>query len=163
MNSKKEPALSRVALRFVWSVWIIIGHHYTLVERLAHSPPGRGTKHRCVPSNSTQSFHSLDEFRVLWSTSTTHGKVWHKMAAWMATRAGWPSKRRFWTILFYASPGVTKAHEIKLIYIRPCTHHVYAKHDLRPTTETGLIVPIKGKRWEPEDERRKTELFFSRK
>ena len=45
MNSKKEPALSRVALRFVWSVWIIIGHHYTLVERLAHSPPGRGTKH----------------------------------------------------------------------------------------------------------------------
>ena len=57
---------------------------------------------------------SIDEFRMLWLPWATHRKVWHKMEVWTATRAGWPSKRPFCAILFYASPRATKACETRL-------------------------------------------------
>ena len=56
----------------------------------------------------------IDEFRMLWLPWATHRKVWHKMEVWTATRAGWPSKRPFCAILFYASPRATKACETRL-------------------------------------------------
>ena len=56
----------------------------------------------------------IDEFRMLWLPWATHRKVWHKMEVWTATRAGWPSKRLFCAILFYASPRATKACETRL-------------------------------------------------
>ena len=57
---------------------------------------------------------NIDEFRMPWLPWVTHRKVWYKMAVWTATRAGWPSKRPFCTILLYASPRVTKACETRL-------------------------------------------------
>ena len=58
----------------------------------------------------------IDEFRMLWLPWATHRKVWHKMEVWTATRAGWPSKRPFCAILFYASPRATKACETRLFH-----------------------------------------------
>ena len=58
--------------------------------------------------------YRIDEFRMLWLPWATHRKVWHKMEVWTATRAGWPSKRPFCAILFYASPRATKACETRL-------------------------------------------------
>ena len=52
---------------------------------------------------------------MLWLPWATHRKVWHKMEVWTATRAGWPSKRPFCAILFYASPRATKACETRLL------------------------------------------------
>ena len=57
---------------------------------------------------------AIDEFLMLWLPWATHRKLWHKMAVWTATRTGWPSKRPFCAIIFYASPRVTK--HAKLVY-----------------------------------------------
>ena len=53
----------------------------------------------------------IDKFRILWLPWATHRKVSYKMAVWTATLAEWPSKRPFCTMIFYASPRITKTYE----------------------------------------------------
>ena len=86
-------------------VWPIGRHKMFVVS----SPLRRSTKGRDPLQERT-----IDEFRMLWLPWATHRKVWHKMEVWTATLAGWPSKRPFCAILFYASPRATKACETRL-------------------------------------------------
>ena len=62
---------------------------------------------------------STDELRMLWLPWETHRKVWHKMAVWTATCAGWQFKRPFCAMLFFASPRVSQsfAKHVKLVYL----------------------------------------------
>ena len=47
----------------------------------------------------------IDKLHMLWLPWATRTKVWHKMAVWTATRAGWSSKRPFCRIPLCVAQG----------------------------------------------------------